>query len=206
MFGDLENNIHKFNKLKMKEICAKITDGTHKTPKYISDGIKFISAKDIRTGKVDLTNTKYISLEEYEEIQKRCQLKKGDILLSKSGSIGTPVILDTDEPLGIFESLAVLKIEKNRINNVYLCEFLKSYSAQRKIVFGTKGISIKHLHLNVIKELDVLIPPIELQNQFAEFINQVEKLKFEMENSLKELENNFNSLMQKAFNGELLKI
>lgn len=178
MFGDLEHNINKFNKVKMKEICNKITDGTHKTPNYLNEGIKFISAKDIKTGKLDLTNTKYISVEEYYEIQKRCQLENGDILLSKSGSIGTPVVLDVDEPLGIFESLAVLKIKNNIVNNIYVCEFLRSYSAQRKILFGTKGISIKHLHLNVLRELEILIPPIELQNKFADFAKQVDKLKF----------------------------
>lgn len=203
MFGDLEHNINKFNKAKMKDICNKITDGTHKTPNYLNEGIKFISAKDIKTGKLDLTNTKYISVEEYYEIQKRCQLENGDILLSKSGSIGTPVVLDVDEPLGIFESLAVLKIKNNIVNNIYVCEFLRSYSAQRKILFGTKGISIKHLHLNVLRELEILIPPIELQNKFADFAKQVDKLKFEMEKSLKELEDNFNSLMQKAFKGEI---
>lgn len=204
MFGDLEHNINKFNKVKMKEICNKITDGTHKTPNYLNEGIKFISAKDIKTGKLDLTNTKYISVEEYYEIQKRCQLENGDILLSKSGSIGTPVVLDVDEPLGIFESLAVLKIKNNIVNNIYVCEFLRSYSAQRKILFGTKGISIKHLHLNVLRELEILIPPIELQNKFADFAKQVDKLKFEMEKSLKELEENFNSLMQKIFKLDLL--
>ena len=47
------------------------------------------------------------------------------------------------------------------------------------------------------------IPPIELQNQFVDFVKQVDKLKFKMEESLKALENNFNSLMQKAFEGEL---
>ncbi|MFL0198951.1 restriction endonuclease, partial [Clostridium sp. WILCCON 0269] len=50
---------------------------------------------------------------------------------------------------------------------------------------------------------EIPVPPIELQNEFANFVNQVDKLKFEMQKSLKELEDNFNSLMQKAFNGEL---
>ena len=53
------------------------------------------------------------------------------------------------------------------------------------------------------EELKIFVPPIELQNQFANFVKQVDKLKFEMEKSLKELEDNFNSLMQKAFKGEL---
>lgn len=55
----------------------------------------------------------------------------------------------------------------------------------------------------MVKGLEVLMPDLELQNQFANFTKQVDKLKFEMQNSLKGLENNFNSLMQKAFNGEL---
>ena len=59
--------------------------------------------------------------------------------------------------------------------------------------------------ISSMKNASVFIPPIELQNQFADFVNQVDKLKFEMEESLKELENNFNSLMQQAFKGELFK-
>ena len=55
----------------------------------------------------------------------------------------------------------------------------------------------------MILKLKAIVPPIELQSQFADFVNQVDKLKFEMEKSLKELEDNFNSLMQKAFKGEL---
>ncbi|PWX15011.1 hypothetical protein CYK66_11660 [Clostridium perfringens] len=55
----------------------------------------------------------------------------------------------------------------------------------------------------MLRQIEVLYPPIELQNQFADFVKQVDKLKFEIEQSLKELEDNFNSLMQKAFKGEL---
>ena len=55
-----------------------------------------------------------------------------------------------------------------------------------------------------VENLEVIVPPIELQNKFADFVKQVDKLKFEMENSLKKLEDNFNSLMQKSFNGELV--
>ncbi|MGL5676447.1 MAG: restriction endonuclease subunit S [Cellulosilyticaceae bacterium] len=192
MFGDLDKNPYNWDKTKMNDICNKITDGTHKTPNYLSEGVKFISAKDIKTGTVDLSNTKYISEEEYLEIQKRCQLEQGDLLLSKSGSIGMPVVLNTDEKLGIFESLAVLKFKKELVNVRFICEMIKSDSLQRKIRTGSKGISIRHLHLKEIKELDVLLPPIELQNQFAEFVQQVDKLKFDMEQSLVELENNFN--------------
>ena len=59
------------------------------------------------------------------------------------------------------------------------------------------------MSLATIKKLNIFVPSLELQNQFADFVKQVDKLKFEMEKSLKELEDNFNSLMQKAFKGEL---
>ena len=61
----------------------------------------------------------------------------------------------------------------------------------------------KNINLKILSEQNVIVSPIELQNQFADFVKQVDKLKFEMEKSLKELEDNFNSLMQKAFKGEL---
>ena len=59
------------------------------------------------------------------------------------------------------------------------------------------------LNVGIVKNIHIPVPPIELQNQFADFVKQVDKLKSQMETSLKELEDNFNSLMQKAFKGEL---
>ena len=66
-----------------------------------------------------------------------------------------------------------------------------------------RGGNQPNLNTNLIKEFKLIFPKIELQNQFSDFVKEIDKLKFEMEKSLKELENNFNSLMQKAFNGEL---
>ncbi|WP_344743001.1 restriction endonuclease subunit S, partial [Asaccharospora irregularis] len=65
------------------------------------------------------------------------------------------------------------------------------------------GAKMPRVTMNEFRSFEVPIPPIELQNQFEDFVKQVEKLKFEMKKSLRELEDNFNSLMQKAFKGEL---
>lgn len=61
----------------------------------------------------------------------------------------------------------------------------------------------KNINLKILSEQNVIVPPIELQNQFEAFVKQVNKLKFKMKESLKELENNFNSLMRDAFSGRL---
>ena len=162
---------------KLGAVCRKITDGTHKTPTYLDEGITFISAKNIVNGELDFTNIKHISEEEYQEIQKRCQTDIFDILLSKSGSLGAPVIVKTKEKLGLFESLAVLKYDRDRLLPEFLCEQLKMDSVQRQFKTGTKGVAIKHLHLGVIADTDIIVPPLNEQKTFAAFVAQVDKSK-----------------------------
>ena len=162
---------------RLGDVCAKITDGTHKTPTYLESGVTFISAKNIVNGELDFTDVKYISDDEYAEIQKRCQTEMGDILLSKSGSLGAPVIVKTSERLGLFESLAVLKYDRSRLLPAFLCEQLKSDNVQRQFRVGTKGVAVKHLHLGVIADTNIVVPPIDVQNTFAAFVEQTDKSK-----------------------------
>lgn len=162
---------------KLGTVCEKITDGTHKTPTYLDEGITFISAKNIVNGELDFTDIKHISEEEYQEIQKRCQTSIYDILLSKSGSLGTPVIVKTEEKLGLFESLAVLKYDRERLLPEFLCEQLKNDRIQRQFTTGTKGVAIKHLHLGVIATIGIIVPPLDEQKTFAAFVHQVDKSK-----------------------------
>lgn len=168
---------------KLGTLCEKITDGTHKTPTYLEEGITFISAKNIVNGELDFTDIKHISEEEYEEIQKRCQIAIYDILLSKSGSLGSPVIVKTEEKLGLFESLAVIKYDRERLLPEFLCEQLKTDRIQRQFITGIKGVAIKHLHLGVIAAVGIIVPPLDKQKTFANFVKQVDKSKFIQMNS-----------------------
>ena len=170
--------------VRLGDVCTKITDGTHKTPDYLDKGITFISAKNIVNGELDFSDVKHISEEQYMEIQKRCQTELNDILLSKSGSLGVPVIIKTDKRLGLFESLAVIKYDRTKLIPEFLCEQLKTERIQRQFRTGIKGVAVKHLHLGVISDIRVIVPPIEEQNQFAGFVNQVNKSKLVIKNLL----------------------
>lgn len=172
MFGDEKNEL-----IRLGDVCIKITDGTHKTPKYLDRGITFISAKNIVNGELNFSDVKYISEDEYMEIQKRCQTELNDILLSKSGSLGEPVIVKSEERLGLFESLAIIKYDRNKLLPEFLCEQLKTEKIQRQFRTGTKGVAVKHLHLGVIADIGIIVPPIELQNQFADFVKRIDKSK-----------------------------
>ena len=184
---------------KLGRVCEKITDGTHKTPTYLDSGIKFISAKNIIDGKVDLTDTKYISKNEYQEIQKRCQVEIQDILLTKSGTLGIPAIIRTDCALGLFESLAVIKYDRSKLLPYFLYEQLRCNRVQRQFKAGTKGVAVKHLHLGVISDIDIIVPPISYQLEFSDFAEQVDKQKQTVQQSLEKLELMKKALMQEYF-------
>ena len=188
-----------YNVVRLGDVCTKITDGMHKTPNYLDDGITFISAKNIVNGELDFSNVKYISEDEYMEIQKRCQTEKYDILLSKSGSLGTPVIVKTEEKIGLFESLAVIKYDRTKLIPEFLCEQLKTEKIQRQFKIGTKGVAIKHLHLGVIADIRVIVPDLEKQKEFADFVRVVDKSKVEVQKALDKTQMLFDSLMQQYF-------
>ena len=159
-------------------MCDKITDGTHKTPNYQDDGITFISAKNIVEGKLDFSDIKHITQSEYDEIQKRCRLERGDLLMSKSGSLGSLAIVETSEPLGLFESLAIIKYDRKLLNGVFLMEQLRSAKSQEQLMSGVKGVAVKHLHLNVISAMTIIVPPMEEQLAFSKIVKQTDKSKF----------------------------
>ena len=189
-----------FPLIPLSQACTKITDGTHKTPQYQEAGIAFISAKNVTSdGKLDFSDIKHISTDEYESIQKRCETQIGDVLLTKSGSLGMPAIVDVDFPIGLFESLAVLKYRRDILDGVFLREQLKSARVQDQFTGGVKGIAVKHLHLNVIGRTSIIVPPLELQGEFTDFVLQVDKSKFAVQKALDEL----NATTKKILNQEL---
>ena len=188
-----------YNTVRLGNVCTKITDGTHKTPNYLDAGVPFISAKNIVNGKIDFSDIKYISEEEYMDVQKRCRTELNDVLLTKSGSLGTPAIVKTSNRIGLFESLAVIKYDRTKLTPEFLCEQLKTERIQRQFRTGTKGVAIKHLHLGVIADVEIIVPDIERQNQFAAFVKQVDKLRIAVQKALDETQMLFDSLMQKYF-------
>src|SRR3989344_2143273 len=143
---------------KMINVCNKINDGTHFTPKYITTGIKFISVKDIRNNKIDFSDCKYISEEEHKILQKRCNPERGDVLITKSGTIGRTAIVETDEKFDLFVSVALLKPKKEMVSSKYLMYFLNWYIGKINIDQIIKGAVVKNFHVEDIKETQISLP------------------------------------------------
>lgn len=203
IFGDLYNNTKGWRKENFGEIVT-IERGGSPRPinEYITDdinGINWIKIGDTSQNSMYIKSTK--EKIKPEGIKKSRYVKEGDLLLSNSMSFGRPYILKTDGC--IHDGWLVIRDDYSVFNKIYLCTALGSEAIYNQFKSMAVGGVVNNLNKEMVKGLSVCIPPIELQNQFADFVKQVEKLKSQMETSLKELEDNFNSLMQKAFKGEL---
>ena len=201
MFGNPISNSKLWKKEELGEICD-VRDGTHDSPKYVNDGYPLITSKNITNGKIDFENVNLISKEDLENINKRSKVDNGDIIMPMIGTIGNPIIVNTNIEFAI-KNVALIKFKEERVNNIFIKSLLESDYFEILISKNKRGGTQKFISLGNIRKLEIILPPIELQNEFAEFVEQTDSIRSKMEASLSELEDNFNSLMQKAFKGEL---
>jgi len=203
MFGDPRSFTNSQKVVSLSSICHSINDGTHKTPSYVSYGVPFITVKNIVSGKLDFSNTKFISEEEHQELTKRTKPENGDVLVSKDGTIGVPCPIQTSTQFSIFVSVALLKPKTDLVDQIFLVTQLSSGWLQEQIKAGTKGIAIRHLHLTDFKRLKLFLPPLPLQQEFARRVEAIDRLKATQRQSLAQLDTLFASLQHRAFQGEL---
>ncbi|KAB0590765.1 restriction endonuclease subunit S [Campylobacter lari] len=213
-FNPLKDNIKENYKLpqgwewkSLGEICF-ITDGTHKTPNYIKTGIPFLSVKNISKGFFDLSDIKYISLEEHNKLIKRAKPEFGDILICRIGTLGKAIKISLDFEFSIFVSLGLLK-PKIKIISDYLVYFLNSYFIEgwidnNKVGGGTHTAK---LNLNILEKCPIALPSLKEQEQIVsyldEFSSNVKNLKQNYQMQIKNLQELKKSLLDKAFQGRL---
>jgi type I restriction enzyme S subunit len=194
---------------KLKYITNQIIDGTHSTPQYIDDGIPFLRVTDITNSRgkpINLDEVKYISEEEHKELIKRCNPKKGDLLVSKNGTIGIPKVIDWDYEFSIFVSLCLIKVNK-KVDVYYCSYYFESNLIDTQIAFGGKTNTITNLHLDKIKEFIVLLPPVEEQKVITKYINnkagEIDLLINDIQLQIQKLKEYCQSLISEAVTGKI---
>ena len=200
MFGDPVTNPMGWGIKKLKDITIKISDGVHEKPNYTIEGMPFISVLNINKGVLDFSNCKYVSKNDYMKMIQSTNPEKGDILYTKVGATyGISAHVDTDRNFCLYVSVCLIKPNHDIVNSKFLTESMRlpyiKHQADRRI----KGIGVPDLHLNQIREFDILFPPVELQNKFAAIVEQTEKTKETIKKSINELNLLKDSLMQKYF-------
>ena len=167
--------------VRLGEILYKLTDGAHSTPKYTDYGIPFISVKDLSSGNLDFSSCRFITKEEHKVLYNRCNPEYGDILLTKVGTTGIPVIVDTDKEFSLFVSVALLKFNQKKISNIFLKYLINSPLVQIQAKENTRGVGNKNWVMRDISNTLIPLPPLDEQKRIVEKIEEllplVEKLK-----------------------------
>ena len=196
-------NREDWEKKTLQDVCEKITDGTHQTPKYVNDGYIFLSSKNVTTRKIDWINIKYIDEEQHVAMQRRLSPRKGDILLAKNGTTGVAAMVDRDIEFDIYVSLAWLR-SKGEVTPQYLLQFINSNAAKAQFSKRLKGVGVPNLHLKEIREVEICFPAsISMQNEVSTLIEKIDSLYQHRHSLLRKKKENLNGLKSALLKKEL---
>lgn len=202
LFGDPVTNPMGWSETTIGDECFYIKDGPHKSLPDIgkeNGGHPFISVRNIVNGYIDFSSARYISDEDYADAIKKCHPEKGDMLYSKGGTTGIAKLIDIDEKFANWVHVAVLKFDKSKLNGIFFENMLNGAYCYEQSQRLTKGIANRDLVLSAMAQIQIYRPPIELQNQFADFVIQTDKSKAVIQKALDEIQLLFDSLMQEYF-------
>ena len=176
-FGDTDANQRDWPLVRLEDVALQVTDGEHQTPQRSSEGIYLLSARNVQNGFLALKDVDFVPKEEFERIRRRCEPKRGDILISCSGSIGRVAQVTTDEPLALVRSVALVRPDTDKVRSSFLEHLLRSPPMQRRMVAASKSSAQANLFQGPIRALPVLRPPIEDQIRFERIVSRVTLLR-----------------------------
>lgn len=162
---------------KAKDIFIKIQDGTHFSPKLGGADYLYITSKNIRVGKLDLSTTEYIDEKEHRAIYKRCDVRKGDILFTKDGvNTGNAALNNIEKEFSLLSSVAFLRVNEEKDSAEYYLQQILSSPFQQTIQGAMSGNAITRLTLNKINNLVFFVPLKNEQIAIANALSDVDAL------------------------------
>ena len=163
-----------------------------------SNGVLFINAGLLTNNGVDWENMNYISEETYNKLGSG-KIQKDDILYCLRGSLGKHAIIDFDNKGAIASSLVILRADQSKIQPNFLLIQLGMDEIVKQQIQANNGSSQPNLSASSVKKYKIKLPDVESQSKFVNIVKQIDKQKFEIENSLKEMQELYESLMEKYF-------
>ena len=167
-------------------VALKITDGAHQTPTYVGSGVPFVSVKDFSAGRLDLSNTRFITENEHSLLCKRCDPKRGDILIGRIGTLGRAVLVDTDDEFSLFVSVGLIRFSHENIAPRFLRTLLNSPLVEGefdRIKIGG-GTHTNKLNLGDLQTVALPIPPLAEQHRIVAKVDELMALCNQLKASL----------------------
>ena len=177
MFGDILNNSLNWRQVKLEDLCSSIVRGPFgsslKKEFFVKNGYKVYEQKNAINQSADLGEY-YINEEKFKEL-KRFECKTGDIIMSCSGTVGKLFQLPEDSKKGVINQALCKFSLNNKTVSIYFLKCLEKIMENLKL----NGSGIKNISsVSYLRKIDISLPPIELQNKFAERVEKIEKLSF----------------------------
>ncbi|MCZ7392151.1 MAG: restriction endonuclease subunit S [Candidatus Methanoperedens sp.] len=208
MFGDPVKNSMGWEIKKIGNVAEHVSSGS--TPKggqevYQDNGILFIRSQNVHMNKLILEDIAFIS-EEIHNAMKRTWVKNGDVLINITGaSIGRVTWFSgEDNSANVNQHVCIIRPEKNSIQTEFLSYQISMPHYQKNIIAKQSGATRQAFNYSQIKDFDIIVPPIPLQQKFARIVEKVESMRQNQKQSYQQIDSLFNTLMQKAFMGELV--
>jgi type I restriction enzyme, S subunit len=156
-------------------VALKITDGTHKTPTYVATGVPFVSVKDFSAGRLDFSNTRFITEQEHRLLYRRCDPKRGDILIGRIGTLGCAVLVDTDVAFSLFVSVGLIRFSHENIVPDFFRMLLNSPLVEaefNRIKIGG-GTHTNKLNLGDLQTVALPLPPLAEQHRIIAKVDEL---------------------------------
>ena len=190
----------------VEQISSKVVDGVHQKPNYSESGVPFITIKNLTAdSSISFEDVKYISLEDHNEFYKRANPQRGDILITKDGTLGVTRAVRTDKVFSIFVSVALVKPIIYEMSD-YL-ELAFSSPQMQEQMLGT-GSGLMHIHLQDLRRYIVPISPIneqyEIIRRATTILKNIDRIEEQYQFIKTELDRLDRSILAKAFKGELV--
>lgn len=149
-------------------VATPITDGPHETPEFLDEGVPFVSAEAVSSGRVDFAKIRgFISQNDHERYSQKYCPKRGDIFMIKSGATtGVTAIVETDDEFNIWSPLAVIRCGESA-DPYFVLNFMRSRSFQEAVALSWSYGTQQNIGMGVIGNLVVTVPPLDEQKCIA---------------------------------------
>ena len=201
MFGDPVENQKGWEERTMQDLCVNIVDCPHSTPKkvdYITD-YPCIRTSELRGGSISWATMQYLDEDEYNIRIARLKPEAGDIVFGREGTIGDAVILPLGYNFSLGQRTMLLRADTSIVSNVFLHRTILSDWIKHQIEYVNVSSTVAHVNIKDFKKFTVPLPPLPLQQLFAQRIELIEKQKAEVQRTIKDLETLLASRMQYWF-------
>ena len=203
MFGDPIANPMGWERSHLEDVCEKVIDCPHSTPRWSESGVICLRTSNLGKGEWNWTDTRFVTEEDYTERTKRSEILPNDIILSREGTVGVLALVREGMRLCMGQRLVQLRVNNSLLDSRFLLNLLLRDLAPEQVNRLMAGSTSKHLNVKELRKLPVLLPPLDIQHRLAAIDRSVEQERTRQRAHLAELETLLASLQSRAFRGDL---